>query len=154
MRSEGQRQDVAYLALAVAVLAIALALFVSMKAVQKRQPPEPKEEPVVEVVAQEPVTDEPPPTDGRDPFRVQGGSAGSASTGPAVASHDLRLVGIVMEQGDRPMAIIRSTSGRHYSRVGDRVGGYTVASVSPNEVVLAGEADRITLVMREPATQE
>jgi hypothetical protein len=154
MRSEGQRQDVAFLALAVAVMAIALALFVGMKSVQKRQPEEPAAEPAVEVAAAEPVVEEPQETDGRDPFKVQGGAAGSPAGGATVASHSLKLVGIIMEQGDRPMAIIRSASGRHYARVGARVGAYTVASIGPNEVVLEGESDRISLVMRDPATPD
>jgi hypothetical protein len=154
MRSEGRRQDVAYLALAVAVLAIALALFVGMRSAKKRQPEEPKEEPVVQVEPEADVDEEPPETDGRDPFKVQGGSKGGPAAGAAVAAHELKLVGVVMERGGQPMAIIRSAKGRHYARVGDRVGGYTVVSVGANEAMLSREGDRLTLVLREPVAEE
>jgi hypothetical protein len=155
MRSEGQRQDVAYLALAVAVLAVAVALFVGMRAVQKRQPEEPKEEAAPQVEVEEPVAEEPPPeTNGRDPFKTQSGSTPSPTAGPAGVSHDLRLVGIVMEEGARPMAIIRSAKKRHYSRVGDRVGNYTVVAIGANQATLADDGDRFTLVLWEPEPEE
>lgn len=153
MRSNGQRQDVAFLALAVAVLAVAVALFVGMKAIEKGRQEEPEPEPAEQVEVVEPVVEEPVKSEsGRDPFNTQAGSV--TGTGPAGESHDMKLVGIVVEQGDEPMAIIHTGKKRYYVRPGDRAAGYTVISIGDNSAVLGKDGDRVTLVLRQPEPEE
>jgi hypothetical protein len=152
MSSSGKRQDVAFLALAVAFLAVALALFVGLRSIQRDKPEEPEPEPVEIVEAVEPEMDEPPQDGGRDPFRAQSGSV-AAATG-AGSSADVRLVGIVMEQGDKPMAIIRSGRKRYYASLGERAAGYTVVSIGQDRAVLEAGGRQFTLVLREPEPEE
>ncbi|HUU54106.1 MAG TPA: hypothetical protein VMY87_04225 [Armatimonadota bacterium] len=153
MRSNGQRQDVAFLALAVAVLAVAVALFVGMKAIQRDRPKEPEPEPAEQVETAEPVVEEPAKGEsGRDPFKAQGGSA--KGPGAVGQSHEMKLVGIVMERGDKPMAIIHSGSKRYYARLGERAAGYTVVSIGEDRATLDKDGDRLTLVLREPPPEE
>ena len=153
MRSNGQRQDVAFLALAVAVLAVALAVFVVMKSVDKAQKKEPEPEPAEQVEVVEPVVEEPVKAEtGRDPFRTQTGSAGG--TGSAAQSHNMKLVGIVVEQGDKPMAIIHSGRKRYYAHLGDRAAGYTLVGIGDSSATLERDGDRVTLVLRQPEPEE
>lgn len=153
MKTSGQRQDVAFLALAVAVLAVAVALFVAMRSMDKSRKKQPEPEPVAEVETAEPVVEEPAATDaGRDPFKAQAGS--TATAGPAAKSHGLKLVGLVAEQGDQPMAIIRSGTKRYYPHVGDRAGGYTLVEIGSNTATLEKDGDRVTLVLNEPEPDE
>lgn len=153
MRSNGQRQDVAFLALAVAVLAVALAVFVVMKSADKAQKKDSEPEPAEQVEVVEPVVEEPVEGEtGRDPFKTQAGSAGGA--GPAAQSHNMKLVGIVVEQGDKPMAIIHSGKKRYYAHLGDRAAGYTVVSIGDNAATLQKDGDSVTLVLRQPEPEE
>ncbi len=153
MRSNGQRQDVAFLALAVAVLAVAVALFVGMRSLQRERPKEPEPEPVEQVEAAEPGPEEPAPSEsGRDPFKTQGGA--TTAPGPAGVASGLKLVGVVMEQGEKPMAIIRSGRRRYYASLGERAAGYTVVSIGEDRATLEKEGDRVTLVLREPEPEE
>jgi len=153
MKSSGQRQDVAFLALAVAVLAVAVALFVGMKSIDKGRQKEPEPEPAEQVEVVEPVVEEPAETEsGRDPFKTQAGTV--AGAGPAAQSHDMKLVGIVMEQGDKPMAIIHSGKKRYYAHLGDRAAGYTVVGIGDNSATLEKDGDRVTLVLRQPEPEE
>jgi hypothetical protein len=157
MKSGGQRQDVAFLALAVAVLAVAVALFVGMKAIQKPRPNKPEAKPEKQAKVAGPLVQK--PTGGpRDPFKTQGGAT-AARGGPAgapggPAAQTLKLVGIVTKQGEPPVAIIHSTKKRYYARVGERAAGYTVVTIAPNEVVLEKDGARMTLLLRQPETEE
>jgi hypothetical protein len=154
MRGNGQRQDVGFLALAVAVLAVAVALFVGMR-MQRQGSEKPKPEPVQQAEAPAPVVTAPEKSDStRDPFKTQGGSASSPGSAPAQATADLKLVGIVRESGDRPMAIIRSKTRRYYASVGARAAGYSVVDIGDEKVTLEKDGDRITLVLREPEPAE
>jgi len=148
MKESGQRQDVAFLALAVAVLAIALALFVGMKLIPKERSRKPKAEATEQAATaeppQEPAAKQP---SGRDPFKSQARS----TAGAAVRTNlQLKLVGIVTEEGKRPMAIIHSGKRRFYAKLGDRAAGYTVVGIGGDRAVLEGDGDRVTLVLREP----
>jgi hypothetical protein len=146
----------AVFALAVAFLAVALALFVGLRSIQRTKSEEPEPEPVAEVeVVEEPAEESAPGKEGRDPFRTQSGSV-RAATGPGASgpSGDIRLVGVVMEQGGKPMAILRSGRKRYYASVGERAAGYTVVSVGENRAVLEREGQRLTLVLREPVPEE
>jgi hypothetical protein len=149
----GQRQDVAFLALAVAFLAVALALFVGLKSIQRGKPDEPKPEPAPEVEVVEAEAEKPPPGGARDPFKSQSGSMRGAPGG-STPTAGVRLVGIVMEQGEKPMAILRAGSKRYYASVGEGAAGYMVVSVSENRVVLSREGERVTLVLRRPVPEE
>ncbi len=151
MRNSGQRQDVAFLGLAVAVLAIALALFVSMRSIQKPQPSkaEAKAEKKAEVVAP---TVQKQVSGPRDPFKgTEGGAAGTVGPGAGKA---LKLVGIVSKQGRGPVAVLRSTKKRYYAGVGEKAAGYTVVSIGGNQVVLQKDGESVTLLLREPEAQE
>lgn len=153
MSSGGQRQDIAFLALAVAVLAVAFALFIGLRSIGGHKRAEPESEPVEEVEVAEPEAAEPATSEtGRDPFKTQVGVVRS-STAPGGAP-DVKLVGIVMEQGDKPIAIIHSGRKRYYASVGDRAAGYTVVSVSEGRAVLERDGGQVTLVLREPEPTE
>jgi hypothetical protein len=149
----GQRQDVAFLALAVAFLAVALALFVGLKSIQRGKSDEPKPELAPEVEVVEAEVEKPPPSGARDPFRTQPGSM-RGTPGDTTPTADVRLVGIVMEQGEKPMAILRSGRKRYYASVGERAAGYMVVSVSEKSVILSREGERVTLVLRQPVPEE
>jgi hypothetical protein len=155
MKSGGQRQDVAFLALAVAVLAVAVALFVGMKSMQKPRPakpePKPEKQATVAVPRVEKQTGGP-----RDPFKGgapigRGGSAG-ATGGPVAQS--LKLVGIVVKQGEQPVAVIHSTKKRYYAKVGQRAAGHTVKSIGANQVVLEKDGASLTLLLHQPEAEE
>ena len=153
MKSNGYRQDVAFLALAVAVLAVAVALFVGMKSIQRERPKkaEPKSAKKVESVKK-------PGSKGasgapRDPFKTQAGGAGGAG-GAVAQQREVKLVGIVAEQGDKPVAIIRSGRKRYYAKVGDRAAGYTVMSIGQDSATLVKDGSTVTLVLRTPEPEE
>ncbi len=153
MKNSGQRQDVAFLALAVAVLAVAVALFVGMKSIQKERPK--KTEPQA---AKKVETAKKPGSKGasgapRDPFKTQAGGAGVAG-GPGAQQRELKLVGIVAEQGDKPVAIIRSGKKRYYAKVGDRAAGYTVMSIGQDNATLEKDGNTVTLVLYTPEPEE
>ncbi len=153
MSSGGQRQDIAFLALAVAVLAVAFALFIGLRSIGGGKRAEPESEPVEEVEVVEPEVEEPATSEtARDPFRTQFGAVRS-STAPGGAA-DVKLVGIVMEQGDKPIAIIHSGRKRYYASAGERAAGYTVVSVGENRAVLERDGGRVTLVLRQPEPEE
>lgn len=148
MKESGQRQDLAFLALAVAVLAIAVALFVGMKSMPQKPAAETEAEAQQES-AEEPAEPAAPEPTGRDPFKSQAkGSAAQAGRGHS--GPGLRLVGIVRRAGEPPMAVVVSGQKRYYAHVGERAGSYTVVSVSREEAVLEAAGDRITLRLREP----
>ena len=155
MKNSGQRQDVAFLALAVAVLAVAVALFVGMKSVNKGKPkkPEAKPEKQAEVVAP---TIQKPTGGPRDPFKTAGGEAAVAGNAKAAgaAQQPLKLVGIVSRQGEQPVAIIHSAKKRYYARVGERAAGYTVVSIRSDQVVVQKEGESLTLLLRTPEEPE
>jgi hypothetical protein len=154
MKSGGQRQDLAFLALAVAVLAIAVALFVGMKSFPKQQPRPVETEQPEQVAAAEPAA-EPPGKEAtaRDPFRSQ--TAEGGPTGPAAGPRrELKLVGIVRGGGAQATAVIHSGRRRYYAKVGDRAAGYTVESIGTDHAILARDEDRMTLVLREPEPEE
>jgi hypothetical protein len=152
MSESGQRQDVAFLALAVAVLAIAVALFVGMRTMPKMPTGE------AEPTAEEAGTEESQPEaalepTGRDPFESRASGAGAAR-GRDAGPPQLKLVGIVTRAGERPMAVVHSGAKRYYARVGERAAGYTVVSIGGNTAVLEGDGARVTLVLREPEPPE
>ncbi len=151
MSESGRRHDVAFLALAVAVLAIAVALFVVMRSIPTQPPCPPAEETQEKVAEKAEEAQQPAPTKGRDPFRSQVGGAGGAAAAPQAG---LKLVGITREEGRQPMATIRTGRRHYYVRVGERVGGDRVLSIGENRVVLEREAGRITLVLRQPGEEE
>ncbi|HHX38759.1 MAG TPA: general secretion pathway protein GspB [Armatimonadetes bacterium] len=69
------------------------------------------------------------------------GGAAAAATSPA-----LQLTGII--DGDPRMAVIEGETAHYIVREGDRVaGGYRVASISPQKVMLRSEDNR-TVVLR------
>jgi len=154
MKKDGQRQDVAFLALAVAVLAIAVALFFGMKSIGKKPPKAPEPEPVESVEVMEPVVEEPDPgATGRDPFKTQpGATAASAASGGG--AEGLKLVGILTEPGRSPMAVIHSGNKRYYARVGEKAAGYAVVDVGDNTVALERDGHQVTLLLRQPESDE
>ncbi len=147
------RQDVTFLALAVAVLAIAVALFVMMRSMPKRGGDTPAEETQEEVVEEPEEGPAETPEGGRDPFRSQGGVAGAA--GPAVSQpgEELRLGGIVSDKGTATAVIYRGER-RYHVKAGDSVGAYRVLSITQRRVTLAANGEKITLIYREPEGEE
>lgn len=152
MSESGRRQDVAFLTLAVAVLAIAVALFVVMRAIPKQGSGAPTEETQEEKAEKPGEAPKEEPADGRDPFRSQAGAAGVAAAGPTQA--ELTLVGITRAEGREPMAAIRRGRRRYYVKAGDAIGGDRVVSIGESEVVLEGESGQLTLVLRRPEEEE
>ncbi len=140
MKAAPQRQDITFLALAVAVLTIAIALFIIVRLLpDKAETPSPPE-PVAEAAPQAP---ELPPNDDidRDPFHADVGQASAAD-----GSGELRLIGLM--PGPPPLVIIIRGEHRSYVRIGGSVGGYTVVSIGPDRAVLARGDDRVTLLLR------
>lgn len=152
MRGTGQRQEVGFLALAVAVLAIAVALFVGVRALDR-----PRQRPAEEPKAEEPAAAETTDTGlagdaDRDPFKAQTGK-GEEPGATASETPDLRLVGVVMS-GGQPLAVIRRGDRRYYAKVGEKAGPYTVMGVGQDQVILARGDDTITLTLRRPLPEE
>jgi hypothetical protein len=151
------RQDMAFLALAAAVLAIAVALFVVMRSVSKGEQEPAPQETQQQVAEKPPELPQPEPTEGRDPFKSEpkGAVAGVGPAEPAAAAQvDLRFVGFTEGQGQGPMAIIRRGQRRYFVRAGETVRGYTVVSIGQNRVVLTGPGGEAVLLLREPEEEE
>jgi len=155
MKETGQRQDVAFLALVVAVLAVAVALFVGMRAIHRERPNKPGAKPTETALAAGPTIGK-PAGGTRDPFKNQAeeGKGATWAGGAASAGQPLKLVGIVSEQGDQPVAIIHSTKKRYYARVVARVAGYTLTSIGANQAVLEKGEERLVLLLRKPEPVE
>jgi type IV pilus biogenesis protein PilP len=162
MSRKGPRQDVAFLALAVAVLAIAVALFVGIRALSNRRAPEPVAPPVPQV-AQKPVAGEPPGSKTHDPFQgkptqppkpAAGATAPAGAKGKAKPADEIKLVGVIQGQGKELLAAIRRGNRRYYAKQGDTVAGYTVVHVQASQVVLAKGAETMTLLLRKPPEGE
>lgn len=159
MGESKQRQDMIFLALAAAVLAVALALFVVMRSVSKDGKEPAAAEAPQQVAETPPEAPKPEPPDDRDPFKSQstatppaGGQAAAApAPGPQV---DLRFVGFTEGQGQGPIATIRRGERRYFVRTGETIRGYTVTSVDQNRVVLTGADGEAVLLLREPAEEE
>jgi Tfp pilus assembly protein PilP len=153
MKESGRRQDVAFLALVVAVLAIVLALFVGMRSIQRARPKKRETKAAKPTQLAGPTL--PKPARGpRDPFKTQEAATAAAKTAGGDAAQSLKLVGIVSKQGDQPVAIIHSAKKRYYVRVGDKVAGYKLASIAANQVVLEKQGVNLTLPLREPEPEE
>jgi len=157
MGESKQRQDVVFLALAGAVLAIALALFVVMRSVSKdgKEPAAP--ETLQQVAETPPEPPKPEPTENRDPFKSQPKGTAAAG-GPAepvpVPQVDLRFVGFTEGQGQGAIATIRRGEHRYFVRTGQTVSGYTVTSIEQSRVVLTGPGGQAVLLLREPEEEE
>jgi len=151
------RQDMVFLALAAAVLAIAVALFVVMRSVSKGEQEPAAQETQQEVVEAPPEPPKPEPTESRDPFKSQpkGAVAGVGPADPAPGPPvDLRFVGFTERQGQEAMAILRRGERRYFVRAGETVRGYTVVSIGQNRVVLTGPGGEAVLLLREPEEEE
>ncbi len=151
MASGGRRQDVVFLALAVSVLAIAVALFVVMRSIPKEKAEPAAEEVQVERAEEPSETPEPESAATRDPFKSQ--QTGGASPTPQ-AQQDLRLGGIIRQEGRAATARIDRGSRRYKVEGGDRLGGYRVVSIGASRVELEGEAGGLTLLWRQPQEEE
>lgn len=140
MKAAPQRQEITFLALAVAVLTIAIALFIIVRLLPARAETPAPPEPVAEAAPEAP---ELPPADDadRDPFQSEIGQVSAAD-----GSGELRLVGVIT--GPPPLVVIRRGEHRSYVRIGESVGGYTVVSIGPDRAVLARDDDRVTLLLR------
>jgi hypothetical protein len=152
MKNGGQRQDVAFLALVVAVLAVAVALFVGMKSLNRERPKKATPETAKKVEEAKPPQSAAATGAARDPFKTQAGGTGAGAAGGG--QKEVKLVGVVLKQGDRPMAIIRSGRKRYYAGVGDRAAGYTVMSIAPDSATLEKDGSNMTLVLRAPEPEE
>lgn len=153
MGSTRQRQDVAFLALAIAVLAVSVALFVGIRMLPKgeKKPAEttPGEEPAAAQVTDAPA----PPEEGRDPFgSAQQGGGASVRPTAASAPQDLKLIGVIL--GRQPLAVIKRDSRRYYVRLGDSVRGHRVTAIGEDRVILARGEEQVTLVLREPPEED
>ncbi len=156
--NSGQRQDVAFLALAVAVLAIACALFVGMKSMHRPAAKKVEAQPAAAAKVAAPLVQK--PTGGpRDPFKTEGAAKGAGARDGAAgaggaAAPTLTLVGIISQRGGEPIAVIRSPKKRYYAKVGQHAAGYTVVSVSSGGAVVEKDGDRMTLLLHQPETEE
>ena len=157
MGESKQRQDMVFLALAAAVLAVAVALFVVMRSVSRdgKEPAAP--ETLQQVAETPPELPKPEPTENRDPFKSQtkgtaaAGGPADPVPGPQV---DLRFVGFTEGQGQGAIATLRRGERRYFVRTGDTVRGYTVTSIEQNRVVLTGAGGQAVLLLREPEEEE
>lgn len=157
MGESKQRQDLVFLALAAAVLAVAVALFVVMRSVSKdgKEPAAPETQ--QEVAETPPEPPKPEPVEDRDPFTSQpkGSVASGGPAGPAPGPQvDLKFVGFTEGQGQGAIATIRRGERRYFVRVGQTVRGYTVTSIGQNRVVLTSAGGEAILLLREPEEEE
>jgi len=155
MSRKGQRQDVAFLALAVAVLAIAVALFVGIRSLSNRSTAKPPA-PVAEQVAKKPPVTEPPGSKSHDPFKGKPvlppkPVVDSAKAKPA---EQIKLVGVIQGQDKELLATIRRGNRRYYAKRGDTVAGYVVSDVATSRVVLTKGAEKLTLSLRHSSESE
>ncbi len=154
MSRTGQRQDVAFLALAVAVLAIAVALFVGIRALSSRSAAKPAA-PAVEQVAQKPPVAQPPGSKSHDPFKGKPTLPPKpVANAKAKPSEQIKLVGVVQGQGNELLAAIRRGNRRYYAKRGDAVAGYTVSDVETSRVVLTKGAEKLTLSLHHSSQSE
>ncbi len=154
MGESKQRQDMVFLALAAAVLAVAVALFVVKRSLSK-EPAAP--EPPQQVAETPPEPPKPEPTENRDPFKSQpkGAVAAGGPTEPVPGPQvDLRFVGFTEGQGQGAIATIRRGERRYFVRTGETIRGYTVTSIDQNRVVLTGVGGEAVLLLREPEEEE
>jgi len=147
MKSAGQRQEVTYLALGVAVFAIALALFVGIRSLPRK----PKKAGGGAATAAAPET-RPAPAGAkaagqRDPFASQVTKEAEAGK---PAPEPFRLVGLV--RGKQELAVIRRGDRRYYAKLGDAVGSYTLVGIGAKQVTLAKGAERLTLALHAAET--
>jgi len=145
----GQRQDVAFLALAVAALAVAVAIFVGIRALPKRPREESKPEPVAQAEPAKPAVAKPAETD-RDPFAAQAREA--QRRGARSPREEFRLVGII--RGREPLAAVRRGNRHYYAKAGQAIGGYTLVAIGRDRVTLVRGEERITLELRPPLPEE
>jgi hypothetical protein len=150
MKERGQRQDVAFLALAVAVLAIGVALFVGFRAFPRRTPaPAPKPESKAKPVTTASLQTKPQMPASHDPFQGKVTKEVTAPPGPPKPkAEEIKLVGII--RGREPLAVIREGDRRYYSKRGARVGPYTLVEIGRDRAVLARGAERVTLTLGAP----
>jgi len=153
MGTKRQRQDVAFLALAVTVLAVSIAVFVGIRMLPKGEKKPPQTTPVEQPAAAQQKDAPAPAETGRDPFGSQQ-QAGVPSVRPttSAAPQDLKLIGII--QGRQPLAVIRRDSRRYYVRLGDTVRGHRVTAIGEDRVILARGEEQVTLVLREPPEED
>ena len=153
MGTKRQRQDVAFLALAIAVLAVSVALFVGIRMLPKGEKKPSESAPATEPEAAL-LTDVPAPAEtGRDPFGSQQAAKGpSGRRTTTVAAQDLKLIGIV--QGRQPLAVIRRDSRRYYVRLGDSVRGRRVTAIGEDRVILARGDEQVILMLRQPLEED
>jgi hypothetical protein len=147
MKSTGTRQDVAFLALAVSVLVIAVAVFMLVRSLAGRKAAEPGAAAAGPAVA----TTLPPKPAGspeHDPFKgkpplLQPQAQPTAK--PVKPAPELKLVGIV---GDRErLAVIYLGDERYYAKRGDQIAGYAVSEIGDDRAVLTKGAERLTLTL-------
>ena len=156
MSRTGQRQDVAFLALAVAVLAIAVALFVGIRALSNRSAAKPAA-PAIEQVAQKPPVTEPPGSKSHDPFKgkpILPPKPVANANAKAKPSEQIKLVGVIQGQDNELLATIRRGNRRYYAKRGDAVAGYTVSDVETSRVVLTKGAEKLTLSLHHSSESE
>jgi hypothetical protein len=159
-RTRGPRQDVAFLALAVAVLAIAVALFVGLRSLPRGGAKTAAAAAAAEKqVAAAPEKVTPRASGKRDPFRSAAGGEskpagpGEAKAQPAPSQGEVRLVGIV--RGARePLAVVRRGDRRYYAKVGERAAGYTVVGIGDNYAVLTRGGEQLRLTLYEESGRE
>ena len=158
MAESKPRQDMVFLALAAAVLAIAVALFVVMRSVSRGEQEPAAPEAQQQVTEAPPAAPPPEPTEeSRDPFESQpkGAVTGSTPAAPAPGPQvDLRFVGFTDGQAQGPIATLRRGERRYFVRPGETVRGYTVVSVGENRVVLTSPGGDAVLLLREPEDEE
>jgi len=151
MKSTGQRQDVAFLGLAVAVLAIAVALFVVMRAIPKQRPAEPEKEVETSPAPPEP-TKPPEPDSSRDPFRSQA-QPGAGAPAPQTPGPQAQLTLKGITWGRNPRAVIYRGTRSYHVAEGSRMAGFTVVTIAQDRVVLQGDSGALTLLL-EPLRED
>jgi Tfp pilus assembly protein PilP len=169
-KGKGQRHEMTVLVVALGVLVAAVGLFVL------RSRPAPAPPPPAPVAAPEKPPVEPKPEGekspvGRDPFASEHGTTEQARRAAAVAppapargpgqrpavepetkQADLRLVGIT--SGTPAVATIHRGKNSYPVKVGQTVGGYTVARISADRVVLTKGTEQVTLLLHPPVQEE
>jgi hypothetical protein len=169
-KGKGQRHEMTVLVVALGVLVAAVGLFVlrarpaapppppAPVGTQERAPAAPKPQGERSPVGRDPFATRPAtveqtrqaavtPEPGRGPRPGQ-----QPEASPRSEASDLKLVGIT--KGTPAVATIHKGTRSYFVKTGQTVGGYTVARISEDRVVLSQGTEQVTLLLHPPVEEE
>lgn len=167
-KGKGQRHEMTVLVVALGVLVAAVGLFV-LRSRPAAPPPPPAPVGAAEKAPAAPQPEGEKSPVGRDPFAARPAAMEQprrtvVSPGPAPRPgrrpkaeapskpSDLKLVGIT--DGRPALATIHRGNRKYFVKVGQTVGGYTVARISKDRVVLSQGTEQVVLLLHPPVEED